>query len=64
PKLVRAFNHLREAIVVIPTKGRRTFASVYNHLVDSYLTDPFITALYDNVERKDASLSVSAGGTE
>jgi len=58
PGLVRTFNRLREAIVVIPGKGRRTFASLYAHLIDSHLTDPFITALYslDNVEQESVTL--------
>ena len=61
-EIVRAFNHLREAIVVIPGKGQRTFASVYNHLVDSYLTDPFITALYDLDDLEQGSVDLWAAG--
>ena len=58
PRLVRAFNRLREAIVVIPGRGRRTFASLYTRLIDSRLTDPFITALYslDNLEQGGVDL--------
>lgn len=58
PGLMRAFNRLREAIVLVPGKGRRTFASLYTHLIDSYLTDPFVTALYslDDLEQGSAAL--------
>jgi hypothetical protein len=58
PGLVRTFNRLRKAIVVIPGKGRRTFASLYTHLIDSRLTEPFITALYrlDDLEQESVPL--------
>jgi len=58
PGLVRTFACLREAIVAIPGKGRRTFASLYTHLIDSRLTDPFITALYglDDLEQGSVDL--------
>lgn len=58
PGLVRTFNRLREAIVFVPGKGHRTFASLYTHLIDSHLTGPFITALYklDDLEQGSAIL--------
>lgn len=58
PGLVRTFNRLREAIVMVPGKARRTFASLYAHLIDGRLTDPFITALYrlDDVEQGSVTL--------
>ena len=46
PQFIRAFNRLREALVVIPERGQRTFASVYTHIVDARLMDPFVNALY------------------
>jgi hypothetical protein len=49
PRLVRTFNRLREALVPIPGQGRRTFASVYTHLIDARLMGPFIEAL--SIER-------------
>jgi len=59
--LVRTFNRLRAAVVVIPGKGRRTFASLYTRLIDSHLTDPFIAALYslDDVEQESVILWAS-----
>jgi hypothetical protein len=58
---VRAFNRLREAIVVIPGQGRRTFASLYTHLVDKHLTDPFITAL-SSLDDLQGSVALWAAG--
>jgi hypothetical protein len=62
PGLVRTFNRLREAIFVIPGKGRRTFASLYTHLIDSRLTDPFITALYNLDDLEQGSVDLWAAG--
>ena len=42
PTLVRAFNRLRKATLVIPNRGRRTFASLYANLIDRHLTFPRI----------------------
>ena len=62
PRLVRVFNHLRAAIVVIPGQGRRTFASLYTRLIDSYLTDPFITALHGLDDLEQGSVDLWAAG--
>ena len=58
PTLVRAFNRLRKAILVIPNRGRRTFAGLYANLIDRHLTDPFIHALYGltNVQKESIPL--------
>jgi len=64
PALVRIFNRLREAIVVIPGKGTRTFASLYAHLIDSRLTDPFVTALYRLDDVEQGSVSWWAAGAQ
>ncbi len=46
PRLIRTFNRLREAVVVVPGQSRRTFASIYTHLIDAHLMPPFVEALY------------------
>jgi hypothetical protein len=61
PGLVRTFNRLREAIVLVSGKGRRTFASLYTHLIDSHLTDPFVTALY-SLDDWQGSITLWAAG--
>lgn len=62
PGLVRTFNRLREAIILVPGRGRRTFASLYTHLIDSRLTDPFITALYSLNDLEQGSATLWAAG--
>jgi hypothetical protein len=58
PKIIRTFNRLREGLVAVPGQGRRTFASVYTHLIDAHLMDPFIEALYqlDDVAKGNIKL--------
>jgi len=62
PGIVRTFNRLRKAIVVIPGRGRRTFASLYTHLIDNHLTDPFITALYNLDDLEQGGVPLWAAG--
>jgi len=60
-KVIRTFNRLREALVMIPGRGQRTFASIYTHLIDARLINPFIEALYqlDDVAEESAKLWAS-----
>lgn len=60
--LVQAFNRLRQAILIIPNRGRRTFASLYANLIDRHLTDPFINALYGLTTVQEESIPLWAEG--
>jgi hypothetical protein len=62
PTLVKAFNRLRQAILIIPNRGRRTFASLYANLIDRHLTDPFINALYGLTNVQQESIPLWAEG--
>ncbi len=64
PRLVRVFNRLREALVTIPGQGRRTFASVYTHLIDARLMGPFIEALYQTEDAAESAIRLWASGAQ
>jgi len=63
-RLVRTFNRLREAMVMIPGRGQRTFASIYTHLIDTHLMGPFIETLYQVDDVKASAVRLWASGAQ